>query len=205
MQGKTASPARLDCLHKALQELKAQHRLYQANPAVEGALTRMEIILAGKVQPCTSAAATTDRETSQGRQTGESGGSHSSALGGEAQHSENAAASVETMEEKEDRLEMTYLIPKELKAPRADTVELQKIRSTSELTDDMDVKFFPHLFSTGTGGWQNGYGSFSQYARKLSGNINVRIGNQQAPGGKTKYQEGKGQVFTALRDIPKST
>ena len=229
VQGKTASPARLDCLHKALQELKTQHRLYQANPAVDRALTRMESILAGKAQPCTSAAAMTAHETSQERQTGESGGSHSSALGGEAQHSEDAAASVETMEEKEDKLQMTYLIPKELKTPRAETVELQKARGTAELTDDMDVKFFPHLFSTGTGGWQNGYGSFSQYARKrllgsdprfesspayimwllemhlkkrLSGNINVRIGNQQAPGGKTKYQEGKGQVFTALRDIP---
>ena len=226
VQGKTASPARLDCLHKALQELKARHRLYQASPAVDGALTRMESILAGKAQPCTSAAALIDHKTSQERQTGESGGSHSSALGCEP---EVAALSVETMQEKEDKLEMMYLVPKELRAPRAETVELQRARGTAELTDDMDVKFFPHLFSTGTGGWQNGYGSFSQYARKrllgsdprfesspayimwllemhlkkrLSGNINVRIGNQQGLGGKTKYQEGKGQVFTALRDIP---
>ena len=226
VQGQTASPARLDCLHKALQELKAKHRLYQASTAVDRALARMEAILAGKERPCTSAVASANYEAPQERQTGESGGSRSPALGGEAQLSEDA---VETSEDKEDQLEMTYLIPKELKAPRAATLELQKVRGTAELTDDMDVKFFPHLFSTGTGGWQNAYGSFSQYARKrllssdprfesspayimwllemhlkkrLSGNINVRIGNQQAPGGKTKYQEGKGQVFTALRDIP---
>ncbi|CAE7890913.1 pfh1, partial [Symbiodinium necroappetens] len=130
--------------------------------------------------------------------------------------------------EQEGTLETTYLIPKELKAPRPQNTDLQKARSIAALSDDMDVKFFPHLFPAGTGGWQNGYGSMSQYARKrllgldprfeaspayimwllemhikkrLSGNINVRIGGQP-PSGKSKYQEGRGQVFTALRDIP---
>ena len=131
--------------------------------------------------------------------------------------------------EQEGTLEMTYLIPnKELKVPRAQKTDLQKARSVAALSDDMDVKFFPHLFPAGTGGWQNGYGSISQYARKrllgldprfeaspayimwllemrikkrLSGNINVRIGGQP-PNGKSQYQEGRGQVFTALRDIP---
>ncbi|CAE7168630.1 pfh1, partial [Symbiodinium necroappetens] len=125
-------------------------------------------------------------------------------------------------------LEITYLMPKELRAPRPQKAELQKARSIAELSDDMDVKVFPHLFPTGTGGWQNGYGSLSQYARKrllgldprfqaspayimwllemhikkrLSGNINVRIGGQP-PNAKSKYQEGRSHVFTALRDIP---
>ncbi|OLP75018.1 hypothetical protein AK812_SmicGene45265, partial [Symbiodinium microadriaticum] len=222
VQGQIASPARLDCLHKALQELKAQHRLYKANPAVDGALARMEAILAG-TRPSGSAVACTNEATSQGRQTGESGGSHSSALGGGACTPEKTEAP-----EQEGTLEMTYLIPKELKAPRPQNTDLQKARSIAALSDDMDVKFFPHLFPAGTGGWQNGYGSMSQYARKrllgldprfeaspayimwllemhikkrLSGNINVRIGGQP-PSGKSKYQEGRGQVFTALRDIP---
>ena len=222
VQGQMASPARLDCLHKALQELKAQHRLYKANPAVDGALARMEAILAG-TRPSGSAVACTNEVTSQGRQTGESGGSHSSALGGGACTPEKTEAP-----EQEGTLEMTYLIPKELKAPRPQNTDLQKARSIAALSDDMDVKFFPHLFPAGTGGWQNGYGSMSQYARKrllgldprfeaspayimwllemhikkrLSGNINVRIGGQP-PSEKSKYQEGRGQVFTALRDIP---
>ena len=222
VQGQMASPARLDCLHKALQELKAQHRLYKANPAVDGALARMEAVLA-KTRPSGSAVACANEATSQGRQTGESGGSHSSALGGGACTPEKTKAP-----EQEGTLEMTYLIPKELKAPRPQNTDLQKARSIAALSDDMDVKFFPHLFPAGTGGWQNGYGSMSQYARKrllgldprfeaspayimwllemhikkrLSGNINVRIGGQP-PSGKSKYQEGRGQVFTALRDIP---
>ena len=45
VQGLMASPARLDCLHKALVELKTNHRLYKANPAVDEILTRMGAIL----------------------------------------------------------------------------------------------------------------------------------------------------------------
>ena len=124
---------------------------------------------------------------------------------------------------------MTYLVPKHFKAPNPEAAELQKVRGISALGDDMDVKFFPHLFPTGTGGWQDQFGSFSQYARRrllgldprfessaayimwllemhtkkrLTGNINVRIGGQPASHGKTKYQEGRSQIFTALRDIP---
>ena len=224
VQGQMASPARLDCLHKALRELKAQHRLYKANPAVDQALARMAAILAGTRPSSGSVIACANHVTSQGRQTEEFGGSHSSASGG------NACTPEEETEapEQEGALEMTYLIPKELKVPRAQKTDLQKARSIAALSDDMDVKFFPHLFPAGTGGWQNGYGSMSQYARKrflgldprfeaspayimwllemhikkrLSGNINVRIGGQP-PNGKSQYQEGRGQVFTALRDIP---
>ena len=224
VQGQMASPARLDCLHKALWELKAQHRLYKANPAVDEALARMEAILAGKRPSSGSVVAHANNVTSQGRQTEEFGGSHSSALGGSARTPDEETEAPE----QEGTLEMTYLIPKELKVPRAQKTDLQKARSVAALSDDMDVKFFPHLFPAGTGGWQNGYGSISQYARKrllgldprfeaspayimwllemhikkrLSGNINVRIGGQP-PNGKSQYQEGRGQVFTALRDIP---
>ena len=207
VQGMTPSPARLDAVHRALQELKAQHRLYKANPAVDNILARM--------------AAIQNQEAPQGRQTGESGGSHSSALGVQALQAPH--------EEGEGELEVQYLIPKEFRVPKPETLELQKARGISALSDDMDTKFFPHLFPTGTGGWQNDYGSFSQYSRKrllgldprfeasapyimwllemhtkkrLSGNINVRISSQQAPQAKSRYHEGKSQVFTALRDIP---
>ncbi|CAE7394121.1 pfh1 [Symbiodinium pilosum] len=206
-QGMTPSPARLDAVHRALQELKAQYRLYKANPAVDNILARM--------------AAIQNQEAPQGRQTGESGGSDSSALGVQVLQSPH--------EEGEGELEVEYLIPKEFRVPKPETLELQKARGISALSDDMDTKFFPHLFPTGTGGWQNHYSSFSQYSRKrllgldprfessapyimwllemhtkkrLSGNINVRISSQQAPQGKTRYHDGKSQVFTALRDIP---
>ena len=68
VQGQMASPARLDCLHKALWELKAQHRLYKANPAVDEALARMEAILAGKRPSSGSVVAHANNVTSQGRQ-----------------------------------------------------------------------------------------------------------------------------------------
>ena len=220
IQGTTASPARLDCLFEALQELKAQHRLYRTNLAVDTALATMAAILAKRGLSPEGAAASADHQDQacQGRQTGESGGSHSPALAGEALPSEHE-------EEKEAELEMTYMIPKELKAPKAETQDLQRTRRIAELSNDMDVKFFPHLFPTGEGGWKEEYGSFSQYARKrllgadprfeaspgyimwllemhlkkrLSGNVNVRIGGQQV----SSRRDGKRQVFAALRDIP---
>jgi len=229
VQGQIASPARLDCLFKALQELKAQHRLYKANPAVDVALTHMEAILARTgTRPSSSAIACADHVSSQGRQTGESGGSHSSALGGSEQTAGKTEEPQAAGSKQEGVLEITYLMPKELRAPRPQKADLQKARSIAQLSDDMDVKVFPHLFPTGAGGWQNGYGSLSQYARKrllgldprfqaspayimwllemhikkrLSGNINVRIGGQP-PNAKSKYQEGRSHVFTAVRDIP---
>ena len=218
VQGLTASPARLDCLHEALKELKAQHCLYKANPAVDRAIAKMATIL--DVQPHALDERLSQQIASQGRQTGESGGSHSSALGSQSHG---------VLQEKEEDLEMMYLLPKELKIPGAETRQLQKARGCAALTDDMDVKLFPHLFPTGTGGWQSMYPSFSQYARKrllsqdprfeaspaytmwllemqtkkrLSGNINVRISGQQAPSRKTMYERGNNQVYTALRDIP---
>ncbi|CAE7243226.1 pfh1 [Symbiodinium sp. KB8] len=212
VQGLLATPARLDCLHKALAELKANHRLYKANPAVDQILARMAAIL--QDSSLTSADAL---------------GKESGAFVGEEEPAATEASTVLVSEEQQGQLEMTYLVPKHFKAANPETAELQKARGMSALGDDMDVKFFPHLFPTGTGGWQDQYGSFSQYARKhllgldprfessaayimwllemhmkkrLTGNINVRIGGQQASHGKTKYQEGRSQIFTALRDIP---
>ena len=46
VQGMTASPARLHCLHAALQQLQAEHCLYRNNPAVDRAVVRMAAILA---------------------------------------------------------------------------------------------------------------------------------------------------------------
>ena len=196
VQGLMASPARLDCLHKALVELKSNHRLYKANPAVDEILTRMGAILTNS--SLTSADALKEE---------------SGRLPEEEQPTADAASAVLAPEAKQGELEMTYLVPKHFKAPNPEAAELQKVRGMSALGDDMDAKFFPHLFPTGTGGWQDQYGSFSQYARKrllgldprfessaayimwllemhtkkrLTGNINVRIGGQPASHGKTK-------------------
>ncbi|OLP76505.1 hypothetical protein AK812_SmicGene43552, partial [Symbiodinium microadriaticum] len=149
VQGLMASPARLDCLHKALVELKTNHRLYKANPAVDEILTRMGAILTNSSLTFADAL----------RQ-------ESGRLPGEEPHMADAASAVLAPEEKQGELEMTYLVPKHFKAPNPDSAELQKVRGMSALGDDMDVKFFPHLFPTGTGGWQDQHGSFSQYARK---------------------------------------
>ena len=165
----------------------------------------------------------------QGRQTEEFGGSHSSALGGEVLPPEHAADAPPETEEAKAELEITYMTPKELKIPGAETKQLQRARGSAALSDDIDVKFFPHLFPSGTDGWRGSYDSFSQYARKcilsqdprfeastayvmwllemqtkkrLSGNINVRVGGQQGPPGKTTYEQSNHQVYTALRDIP---
>ncbi|CAE7255179.1 pfh1, partial [Symbiodinium natans] len=194
VDGMTASPARLEYLHAALQALKELHCLYQRSPAVDRALARMAAILANK----TSAAAATPADPLPGT-------------------------------EANQEIEMTYLVPKQFQAPKADAHDLRKVRGSADLSDGMDAKFFPHLFPTGTGGWQNDNGSFSQYARKrllsvdarfeastayimwllemqtkkrLSGNINVRIGNQRAPYGSSDYENGSRQVYTALRDMP---
>ena len=124
---------------------------------------------------------------------------------------------------------MTYLLPKQFQAPKADVHDLRKARGSADLSDDLDAKFFPHLFPTGCGGWQNDYGGFAQYARRrllsadgrfegstgyimwllemktkkrLSGNINVRISNQRTPRSRSEYENGSRRVYAALRDIP---
>ncbi|CAE7929859.1 unnamed protein product, partial [Symbiodinium necroappetens] len=66
----------------------------------------------------------------------------------------------------EDDHQFTYLVPKDPKVPRADLVELRQTRGSAQLADDIDVKFFPHLFPDGTNGWKDAYRSFAQYARK---------------------------------------
>ena len=194
VDGMTASPARLEHLHAALQALKELHCLYQRSPAVDRALARMAAILANK----TSAAAAVPTDPLAGT-------------------------------EANQEIEMTYLVPKQFQAPKADVQDLRKVRGSADLSDGMDAKFFPHLFPSGTGGWQNDNGSFSQYARKrllsldsrfeastayimwllemqtkkrLSGNINVRIGNQRVPYGSSDYENGSRQVYAALRDMP---
>ena len=55
-------------------------------------------------------------------------------------------------------------MPKDPKVPGADTTELRQTRGSAQLADDIDVKFFPHLFPDGTSGWKDAYKSFSQYA-----------------------------------------
>ena len=193
VDGVTASPARLEYLHAALQALRRHHRLYQQCPAVETALARMAAILANKAP-----AASTDPPPA-------------------------------AQTEEEEEVEVTYLLPKQFQAPKADIHDLRKARGSADLSDDLDAKFFPHLFPTGFGGWQNDYGGFAQYARRrllsadgrfegstsyimwllemktkkrLSGNINVRISNQRTPRSKSEYENGSRRVYAALRDIP---
>ena len=120
-------------------------------------------------------------------------------------------------------------MPKHPKIPRADEGALRRVRTSAVLEDDLDVRFFPHLFPDGTGGWQNSYRSFAQYARKrllgkdprfeaspayimwlletqmkkrLSSNVNVRVGLQHTPGPAKGYEDGSRRVYTALRDLP---
>ncbi|CAE7339228.1 pfh1, partial [Symbiodinium sp. CCMP2456] len=201
VDGITASPARLEYLHAALQALKGHHRLYQQCPAVETALARMAAILANKA-PAASATVPTDPPP---------------------------AAQADEEEEEEGGVEVTYLLPKQFQAPKADIHDLRKARGSADLSDDLDAKFFPHLFPTGFGGWRNDYGGFAQYARRrllsadgrfegstgyimwllemktkkrLTGNINVRISNQRTPRSKSEYENGSRRVYAALRDIP---
>ena len=44
---------------------------------------------------------------------------------------------------------------KDCNVPRADAAELNNARRGAELEDDADVKFSPHLFPDGVGGWRN--------------------------------------------------
>ena len=197
VDGITASPARLEYLHAALQALRRHHRLYQQCPAVETALARMAAILANKA-PAASATEPTDPPPA-------------------------------AQADEEEEVEVTYLLSKQFQAPKADVHDLRKARGSADLSDDLDAKFFPHLFPTGCGGWQNDYGGFAQYARRrllsadgrfegstgyimwllemktkkrLSGNINVRISNQRTPRSRSEYENGSRRVYAALRDIP---
>ena len=196
--GMMTSPARLEHLHRALQELQTQHLLYRSNSAVRDVITKMSTIL----QQRSSEAAT--RPVAESEELQQAGA-------------------------EEDDQQFTYLVPKDPKVPRADLVELRQTRGSAQLADDIDVKFFPHLFPDGTNGWKDAYRSFAQYARKrllgqdgrfeqsasyimwlletqlkkrLSGNVNVRVGSQQKPAGCHGYRDGSRRVYTALRDIP---
>ena len=198
VDGLTASSARLEHLRRALHELQMQHTLYQHNPAVQRVLDKMDSILQHRSSEAMA------QLTAEGKESRET-------------------------EEGEDELQFTYLVPKDPKVPRADASELRQTRGSAQLADDIDVKFFPQLFPDGTNGWKDSYKSFSQYARKrllgqdgrfeqsasyimwlletqlkkrLSGNVNVRVGSQQKPAGCHGYQDGSRRVYTALRDIP---
>jgi len=198
VEGLTTSSARLEYLHRALQELHSQHILYQGNPAVQKVIDRMDSILQRRLSEVTAQPTVESKESQRG-------------------------------EQDEDEQQFTYLVPKDPKVPGADTTELRQTRGSAQLADDIDVKFFPHLFPDGTSGWKDAYKSFSQYARKrllgqdgrfeqsasyimwlletqlkkrLSGNVNVRVGSQQKPVGCHGYQDGSRRVYTALRDIP---
>ena len=196
--GMMTSSARLEHLHRALQELQTQHLLYRSNSAVQEVIIKMSTILHQRSSELATRPVAASEELQQA-------------------------------EAEEDDQQFTYLVPKDPKVPRADLAELKQTRGSAQLADDIDVKFFPHLFPDGTNGWKDAYRSFAQYARKrllgqdgrfeqsasyimwlletqlkkrLSGNVNVRVGSQQKPTGCHGYQDGSRRVYTALRDIP---
>ncbi|CAK9092420.1 unnamed protein product, partial [Durusdinium trenchii] len=187
VEGLTQSPARLGSLYRGLQALQAQHRAYQGNPAVDEALAKMK-----------------------------------RALDLQAINQEVGPEDMQEAWPEDQDIELT-----------ADAAELNNARRGAELEDDADVKFFPHLFPDGVGGWRNAIRTSAstregaclqtkksnkdkdigspeyimwllekQMKKRLTGNINVRISNQQRPNSHSNYEDAKTFVHTALRDMP---
>ena len=205
VQGMTASSARLGQLYTALQALKNEHFSYMHNPAVVETLEIMQGVL--EQLPTTTMQSTIQPPAPPSEQ----------------QQDDDEG-------EDEDDMAVTYLIPRDPSIPCADKAELSKLRQSARgIEDNMDALFFPHLFPSGTGGYQRvQHKKFSEYARKrllsrdgrfeadaayimwlleehlkkrLSGNVNVRMKNHQPASG-TQFEGLNRQVFTALRDLP---
>ena len=68
----------------------------------------------------------------------------------------------------EEKLEVTYLLPRDPTIPKADRGELQDLRAKAKRDiDNIDAVLFPHLFPDGQGGYRpHVYYKFSEYARK---------------------------------------
>ena len=206
VQGMTASSARLGQLYAALQALKDGHFSYVRNPAVVETLEVMQGVL--------EQLATTTRQPTI----------EAPAPPSEEQQDDDEG-------EDKDDMAVTYLIPRDPSIPCADKAELSKLRQSARgIEDNMDALFFPHLFPSGTGGYQRvQHKKFSEYARKrllsrdgrfeadpayimwlleehlkkrLSGNVNVRMKNHLQPASGTQFEGVNRQVFTALRDLP---
>ena len=204
VQGMTASSARLGQLFAALQALKDGHFSYMHNPAVVETLEIMQGVL--EQLPTTTRQPTIQPASPSEQQQDDDEG------------------------EDKDDMAVTYLIPRDPSIPCADRAELSKLRQSARgIEDNMDALFFPHLFPSGTGGYQRvQHKKFSEYARKrllsrdgrfeadaayimwlleehlkkrLSGNVNVRMKNHQPASG-TQFEGLNRQVFTALRDLP---
>ena len=122
VDGLAESTARLECLYAALRELQRHHKLYQERPAVQSVLATMSSILEHRTQRTVEEEAATAAAA--------------------AARAEDAA--VEATDE--DGPEITYLVPKDPKIPRADEGALRRVRTSAVLEDDLDVRFFPHLF-----------------------------------------------------------
>ena len=205
VQGMTASSARLGQLFAALKALKDGHFSYMHNPAVVETLEIMQGVL--------EQLPTTTRQPTI-----------------EAPAPPNEQQQDDDEGEDKDDMAVTYLIPRDPSIPCADRAELSKLRQSARgIEDNMDALFFPHLFPSGTGGYQRvQHKKFSEYARKrllsrdgrfeadaayimwlleehlkkrLSGNVNVRMKNHQPASG-TQFEGLNRQVFTALRDLP---
>ncbi len=208
VQGLTASSARLGQRYAAQQALKDGHVSYMRNPAVVEALENMQSVLGQlpttTIQPIGApATGSAEQQDDEGDDEGED----------------------------KDDMQVTYLIPRDPSIPCADKAELAKLRQAARgIEDNMDALFFPHLFPSGTGGYQRDqHKKFSEYARRrllsqdgrfgadpayimwlleehlkkrLSGNVNVRMKNHLQPASGTQFEGVNRQVFTALRDLP---
>ena len=202
VQGLMASTARLEYLQAGLRALKLQHEAYKASEAVDKTLVNMGRILA-QIQP---ALAPLEPQQSKGPMD-------------------------DKREEEDEDLEVTYLTARDPTIPKADLKTLQELRRKAKHTiDNVDAHLFPHLFPEGKGGYpQQANKKFTEYARqrllgqdgrfekdpsytmwlleehmkkRLSGNVNVRVKNQELPQMGNRYEAFNRNVFSALRDLP---
>ena len=202
VQGLMASTARLEYLQAGLRALKLQREAYKASEAVDKTLVNVGRILA-QIQP---ALAPLEPQQSKGPMD-------------------------DKREEEDEDLEVTYLTARDPTIPKADLKTLQELRRKAKHTiDNVDAHLFPHLFLEGNGGYpQQANKKFTEYARqrllgqdgrfekdpsytmwlleehmkkRLSGNVNVRVKNQELPQMGNRYEAFNRKVFSALRDLP---
>ena len=208
VQGMTASTARLQYIYAALQTLKEQHGFYKNSDKVDKALADMGRILE-QLPALPVPEPRADQDGQQHQQQQQDG----------------------DPEEEQEGLEVLYLTAREPTVPKADLETLRELRRKARCTlDNIDAALFPHLFPDGEGGYpQHAWKKFSEYARRrllgqegrferepayimwlleehmkkrLSGNVNVRMKQQELPRFGNRYETFNRQIFSALRDLP---
>ena len=217
VQGMVASPARLQYVFAALQTLREQHIFYKDKDRagkVDKALEDMGRILEQLPAWPVPASAPAPREDQEQE-------------GNDVEAKEEEGSDVEA----EGGLQVTYLTAREPAIPKADRETLRELRRKARYTlDNIDAMLFPHLFPDGHGGYPQHTGKkFSEYARRrllgqdgrfekdsayvmwlleehlkkrLSGNVNVRMKQQEIPRFGNRFDTFNRKIFSALRDLP---